>query len=480
MAIYHHSIKIISRGKGKSAVAAAAYRAGETITNEYDGITHDYTRKGGVIHTEIMLPDHAPDEYADRAVLWNAVEKIEKAKNAQLAREIEIALPAELTQEKNIELVRDYVSHNFVEAGMCADICIHDKGDGNPHAHIMLTMRPIEPDSSWGTKQRKEYSLDKDGCKIYDPKKKQYKCRTVKTTDWNEQTKAEEWRAAWARSVNAALAQSGIAERVDHRSYQRQGTDQIPTVHLGVAASQMERKGIRTGRGDINREIEISNKELRQTKARINKLQNWLKAETKTDKPEMQTLAVVISGILKGGEGQTRYGKIRDLKMAARVLSFMQSNRISTIEELRVKVGEFYGWQADLRERFKPLERRLKTLDEHIKQVESYRKHRKVYEQYQGQKPKHRDAFHEAHRAEIILYESADSYLKKHLNGRTSIPLQAWKSERGKLTTEWSRLNSKYQTLKSEIREVETIRKYAEKVSRTVAPLAKSRSGLSR
>jgi ATP-dependent exoDNAse (exonuclease V) alpha subunit len=469
MAIYHHSIKIISRGKGKSAVAAAAYRSGETITNEYDGITHDYTRKGGIVHTEILLPDHAPDEYADRTVLWNAVEKIEKAKNSQLAREIEIALPTELTREKNIELARDYVSHNFVAAGMCADVCIHDKNDGNPHAHIMLTMRPIEPDGSWGTKQRKEYSFDKDSCKIYDSKKKQYKCRTVKTTDWNEQTKAEEWRAAWAQSVNTALAQNSIAERVDHRSYQRQGTDQIPTVHLGVATSQMERKRIRTGRGDINREIEISNKELRQTKARINKLQNWLKAETKPDKLEMPTLSVVISKILKGGEQQTRYGKIRDLKTAASVLSFMQSNRISTIEELRGKVSEFYGRQADLRERLKPLDRRLKTLDEHIKQVESYRKHRKVYEQYQGQKPKHRDAFREAHHAEITLYESADHYLKRHLNGRTSIPLQAWISERGKLSTERSRLNSKYQMLKSEIREVETIRKYAEEVHRAVA-----------
>jgi hypothetical protein len=128
-----------------------------------------------------------------------------------------------------------------------------------------------------------------------------------------------------------------------------------------------------------------------------------------------------------------------------------------------------------LRERLKPLERRLKTLDEHIKQVESYRKHRKVYEQYQGQKPKHRDAFHEAHRAEITLYESADRYLKRHLNGRTSIPMQAWKSERGKLTTERSRLNSKYQTLKSEIREVEIIRKYAEEIQRTIAPPSKLR-----
>ena len=166
MAIYHCSIKIISRGKGKSAVAAAAYRSGEALTNEYDGITHDYTRKGGIVHTEILLPDNAPAAYADRSVLWNAVEKAEKAKNAQLAREIEIALPHELTREQGISLVREYVKEQFVNAGMCADICLHDKNDGNPHAHIMLTMRPIEQDGLWGAKQKKEYILDKDGNKI--------------------------------------------------------------------------------------------------------------------------------------------------------------------------------------------------------------------------------------------------------------------------------------------------------------------------
>ena len=131
----------MSRSNGKSAVAAAAYRSGTKITNERDGEIHDYTQKGGVIHAEILLPDNAPTEYADRAVLWNAVEKIENAKNSQLARDIEISLPIELTREQNLSLAREYVKKHFVAEGMCADICVHDKNDGNPHAHIMLTMR---------------------------------------------------------------------------------------------------------------------------------------------------------------------------------------------------------------------------------------------------------------------------------------------------------------------------------------------------
>ena len=142
MAIFHSHIQIISRGKGKSAVAAAAYRAGESITNDYDGVTHDYTRKGGIVHTEILLPENAPTKYYERAILWNAVEKIEKSKNSQLAREINIALPIELTREQNIILAREYVQHTFVDIGMCADLCIHDTGKGNPHAHTVLCVNP--------------------------------------------------------------------------------------------------------------------------------------------------------------------------------------------------------------------------------------------------------------------------------------------------------------------------------------------------
>jgi len=258
LAIYHLSIKIVSRGKGgKSAVAGAAYRAGDVFKSEYDGKTYDYTNKPGVIHTEILLPDHAPREYLDRSTLWNAVEKVEAAKNSQLAREIEIAFPVELSMEQNINLAREYLNEHFVSKGMCADLCIHDEDKGNPHMHVMLTMRPIEQDGQWGAKSKKEYILDENGEKIK-LKSGEYKSRKVNAVDWNEQTKAEEWRAAWADITNRYLEQSNRAERIDHRSYERQGVDTVPTVHMGVAASQMEKKGIRTNRGDINRQAEIT------------------------------------------------------------------------------------------------------------------------------------------------------------------------------------------------------------------------------
>jgi len=286
MAIYHCSIKVVSRGGGKSAVGAAAYRAGEKITNDYDGKTHDYTKKGGVVHTETLLPDHAPREYADRAVLWNAVEKIEKAKNSQLAREIEVALPQELTLEQNISLAREYAEKHFVAAGMCADVCVHDKGDGNPHAHIMLTMRPIEPDGTWGAKSKKQYILDESDERIR-LKSGEYKSRKVSAVDWNEQSKAEEWRKGWADCVNSALQAENVAERIDHRSYERQGVDKIPSVHMGVAASQMEKKGIKTERGNLNREIEITNNQLRQLRARVRKCKDWVYAQPLQNAPTM-------------------------------------------------------------------------------------------------------------------------------------------------------------------------------------------------
>jgi hypothetical protein len=337
LAIYHCSIKIISRGKGKSAVAAAAYRAGETITNEYDGRVSDYTRKGGVVHTEILLPDHAPAAYVDRAVLWNAVEKIEKAKNSQLAREIELALPAELSREQNISLAHDYVKERFVSAGMCADVCVHDKKDGNPHAHIMLTLRPILDNGEWGDKQKKEYILDGRGEKIYDPKKKQYKCKSIPTTDWNEQTKAEEWRAAWAQSVNAVLERNNSAERVDHRSYERQGLEQIPTIHMGVAATQMEQKGIETDCGNINREILRHNHIIFAIIAKIKELKDWLKEAM--SRPEPDSLQGILQGILDGDGQQRGYTQIRNMKMVKEALTFLQENEITTLPELKTKVN---------------------------------------------------------------------------------------------------------------------------------------------
>jgi len=463
IAIYHLSIKIISRGKGKTAVAAAAYRAGETITNEYDGITHDYTRKGGIVHTEILLPNHAPVKYADRAVLWNAVEKVERCKTAQLAREIEIALPAELTREQNISLVRRYVKENFVNVGMCADVCIHDKGDGNPHVHIMLTLRPIEPDGTWGQKSRQDGK------------------RKIPTVDWNERERAEDWRKAWANYCNTALR---LADKLteentlDHRSYARQGVEQIPTVHMGVAAFQMEKRGIRTERGDMNRSIEVTNKELRQLRARLNKLNKWLAEEVTNTEPP--TLADVITDILER-RGQSGIAR---LKAAANMLIFLEENQITNLADLETKVSTMHSKVLQLGEDMKPVNRRIDTLKEHIRHSENYKGNRKVkrlydalYAEYtatrkepglfaerKAQKALNTaNGFYDINRAGLMLFDAADKYLRGVLQERFDPkklpPIAMWREELSAKTAEREAMYREYQKLKRETQKVEQIRR---------------------
>jgi hypothetical protein len=485
MAIFHQTIQIISRGKGKSAVAAAAYRSGEVIKNEYDGVTHDFTAKRGIVHTEILLPDHAPAEYSDRAVLWNSVEKNERYKTAQLSREIEIALPVELNREQQISLARRYVQDTFVRAGMCADICIHDKEDGNPHAHIMLTMRPIDEHGAWGAKSRTV-----DGKKI-------------NTTDWSEQTKAEEWRRAWAAYANGALRIAGVLTEentLDHRSYERQGIDKIPSIHLGVAASQMERKGIRTERGNINREIEISNKQLRQVKARISHLKDWLKTESANTAPP--TLTDIISEILNSEQGANRYAKIRDLKSAAAVLNFLTANHITDMAGLNAKVNAMDNQFEGVRENLKKAERRISTLDEHLRHSGNYKSYRGYKAQYEKLYAEYKTAksatglfaerkaqkaldtaneYHETHRAEIGMFENAERYLRDVLQARFDTkklpPIAKWKEERAAKIAEKTALNSDYYRLREEVKNAEAIRRTVEQLTREDEPRkAKTRS----
>jgi ATP-dependent exoDNAse (exonuclease V) alpha subunit len=258
VAIYHFHVGIVSRKTGRSAVAAAAYRSAEKLKSEYDGITHnyseksnavntaayqsgerlqsersstthDYTQKRGVVHNEIMLPVHVPPEYSDRSTLWNAVEKSEKRKDAQTARDIDVALPVELDRQEQIALVREYVRENFVDKGMCADFAVHDKSDGNPHAHILLTTREVSA-GGFGKKNR----------------------------DWNSTARLNSWRENWSVACNMRLETD---KHIDHRTLKAQGIDRIPTIHVGVSGKALEKKGIITERVRQNREIIRLNKE---------------------------------------------------------------------------------------------------------------------------------------------------------------------------------------------------------------------------
>lgn len=231
MAIFHCHAQMISRSQRRSAVAAAAYRAGDTLTNERDGKTHDYSRKQNIAYTEIIAPDNAPSWVYDRGRLWNAAEAAENRRNSQTAREYEIALPNKLNKAQKVELCRT-IGSMFVDDGMVADMAMHDK-PGNSHLHMMLTTREINQDGL-----------------------------TKKNRDWNARSYLADKRKKIANAINAALERAGIDERVTDESYEKQGIDRIPTIHEGYAARQMEQRGEVADRCEKNRKIKADNAKL--------------------------------------------------------------------------------------------------------------------------------------------------------------------------------------------------------------------------
>ena len=483
IAIYHCSIKIVSRGKGKSAVAAAAYRSGEKLTNEWDGLTHDYTKKGGVVHSEILLPAHAPPAFSDRSTLWNSVELSEKSNNAQLAREVEIALPVELSREEQTRLVREYCSSQFVSKGMIADFNLHDTGGGNPHAHILLTMRPLDERGAWLPKSKKEYVLDKNGEKIRLPSGR-YKTRKVDLVDWNNRENAEVWRRAWADLANDFLAQNNRPERIDHRSYERQGIDQLPTVHVGVSATQMEKKGIVTERGELNRNIKAANRILREIRRLVRGLKDWI-AELKERKAALlealtearaQASEPTIPQLLarymeQRGEERADWtskgklkGAVSDFNKVQAAMEFLRQKEISTVETLDRQLDGISETAVAIRDSMRKAERRIKDIDTLLSHIGNYEKYKPVYKEYAaiGWK-KQKEKFAEAHRGELDAYLAAARYVKTHLPG-TSYSRKELEAERKDLAAALPGKREELEAVQADVRTLRDVRHWLNQV----------------
>ena len=475
IAIYHCSIKIVSRGKGKSAVAAAAYRAGEKLTNEWDGLTHDYTRKGGVVHSEILLPPQAPPSFSDRSTLWNSVEEAEKSNNAQLAREVEIALPVELSREEQIRLVREYCSSQFVSKGMCADFNIHDTGGGNPHAHILLTMRPMDERGKWLPKSKKEYVLDENGERVKLPSGR-YKTRKVDLVDWNNQENAEVWRKAWADLTNDFLERNGSPERIDHRSNAERGIDELPTVHMGVAACQMEKKGITTEKGELNRAIRKSNRLIKEIRAQVGKLKEWIadlfKAwETAPEQPPqapgladllMKYLSVQREKSRKYSQSWQRQHAADELKTVAAVVGYLSEHGISTLDELDAALSSVSEQADTIRTGMKTAEQRMKELQKLIENGENYLQYKPIHAELKKLKngwTNKRDKYEEAHRAELTLWNAASRYLHANLTDTKTLPISEWKQEYADLKVQRDTDYTKLKATRAEVAELQKIRK---------------------
>ena len=430
-------------------MASAAYRAGEKLHSEYYGEDSDYTRKGGVICSEILLPSHAPPEYADRETLWNAVEKGERGKKAQLAYSFDIALQNEFSMQENIELARHFLLEQCVSRGMVADYAIHqpDKKDGgiqNPHFHVMCPIRPIEPDGKWGNKQRREYVLDEQGERIRD-EAGNYVFNAVPTTDWGKPETLEFWREQWAQLCNTRFAEKGLDCRIDHRSYERQGVEQIPTQHEGPTVRAMEAKGIRTNKGDLNRWIRKTNAMFREAKQKIVALIDWLKEiKAELSKPQPPTLVELLSAYYdnRNKGAYSSKARIANLKRLSEAVSYLETKGLYTADDLDAALHTMQDKIDTLKKSASGKQARIKELDELLRMADYYEDGKPVADKLKTIRfEKSRQKYKAEHDDTLRLFYMAERKLKRQVVD-DKLPAAAWREEKARLETEYRDLQT--------------------------------------
>jgi hypothetical protein len=485
MPVPHLNIRIVQRSKGSSAVAGAAYQAGEKLFSEYDQKSKDHRRKQPeVVYTEILLPANAPPEYADRATLWNAAEEVEKQWNAQLARRFVLALPREVPLEKCPQMLKEYCEEHFVSKGMCCDFAIHDPDPPghNPHCHIMLTMRAIDENGKWMPKSRKVYDLDENGERIKLPSGR-WKSHKEDTVDWNEQYHAEEWRHGWEIVQNRYIEMSGSPERVDMRSYERQGLDIVPTVHMGAAVCALERKGIETNIGNLNRDIKAANRMMNAVRRTIKNLRSWIAeileatkaalAETEADKKNtFPTLTALLSSYLNLRKAErsewSRYGQqkgtVDDLKAVSKAVNYLKEQGLFTLEDLDTALQGVNEKSKSINAAMKKASARMKVITGIQNAVADCQTHKAVHDKYLKIGWKARQAaFAESHKDELDRYNKAFRYLKKQ-GVDLNVNLQALQVEYDQLQATYTELAGQLAAAKEELQPMKDIRYWVSKV----------------
>ena len=454
MALFHFTVDQMKRSEGQSAIASAAYRSGERLYSEYYGEYSDYTRKGGVICSDILLPSHAPPEFADRQTLWNAVELVERGKKAQLAYSFEIALQNEFTIEENIALARQFLLDNFVSRGMTVDVAFHEKetedgGLPNPHFHFLCPMRPMNPDGTWGFKQHRVYRLDEDGNRIRDQNGK-FLFDAVPTTDWGSPETLEHWRKAWADVCNAKFEEKGLDVRIDHRSYLRQGVDLLPTVHEGAAVRAMEKKGIRTEKGEFNRWIKATNAVIRDIRKKIALLSDWIK-EIKAElaKPQTPDLVFLLRAYYskRSAGAYSQKGKISNLKEMNETFNYLRANGIYSLEDLERRVSEHSAATESLKKTLDEQTARMKAIKQLYDSSAAFQSLKPVYDGLQKIKfEKPRAKYKAEHEAELKQFYAA----RRKLTGE----FPDGKVDMKKLSDEYDELEQAHETTYGEFKAV--------------------------
>lgn len=479
---------IVKRSKGQSAVEKASYISRSILVSEYDGQTYRPKYHEDLVHSEISLPPNAPKEYADRVTLWNAVELSEKGQKSQLARMLKASLPNEWSYELAEEVVRDYVQRNFVAKGMCADWAIHDsendKGQRNLHIHVLLTMRPLTENGEWGAKTKKIYVLDENGERIplIDKKtgqqkvdkrnRKQWKCQTVESTDWNSRENAMMWRRDLADTINATNEQLGIAVHWEHRSFKEQGIDKEPTIHIGAVANALERKGIQTERGNINREIIRGNVLLEQAKEMLELAKQEVRSiqysglkevavNVKNEVMEMIAKVAKRKGRLDLPIVSGKYlRKISDrtaLQSADNAEKFIVSRKIDSFENLA-------KFTADREQKYRQLEtvhlskgQKLSRLKELSKMYVLYAPIQATYKESQSLKGLAKMKYDKEHKESLAKYPELKERMQNLLQQGEKITPKQWKAEMQSLQAEYDSISKEQSKTVTELAYAEVI-----------------------
>ena len=480
----HNEITIVQRSQRQSAVAAAAYQSGEKLFCEYDQQVKHYPEKRGIVHNEILLPANAPQEYADRNTLWNAAEAVEKQWNSQLARRWVLTIPREIPLDQYAVLVREFCEQQFVSKGMIADFAIHDPypPGHNPHAHVLLTMRAMDEHGKWLPKSRKVYDLDENGERIKLPSGR-WKSHKEDTVDWNEQYHAEEWRHGWEIVQNRYLEMSGSPERVDMRSYERQGLDIVPTVHMGAAVCALERKGVETNIGNLNRDIQAANRMMNAVRRTIKNLRSWIAeileatkaafAETEADKKNTSpTLTALLSDYLNLRKAErsawSRYGQqkgtVDDLKAVSQAMNYLQEHELFTLEDLDAALQGVNEKAKTISAEIKKAEKRMQVITGIQRAVADCRTHKAVHDKYLkiGWKTR-QTAFAESHRDELDSFNKAFRYLKKQ-GVDLNVNLDALQTEYDGLKSSHTELAGQLVAVREELKPMKDIRYWVGKV----------------
>ena len=467
-------------------MAGASYYLGQKLYSEYDHEwKYPHSDPKRVRYTEVMLPSNAPPAYADRQTLWNAVDAAEKSRTAQTARRFTIALPKELTFEQNLALIRDYCAKQFVDKGMVCDLYYHDSNNGNPHVHLMLTMRAMDENGRWLPKTKTAYVLDENGERIRGANGKWLRKRTD-TVDWNDQKYAEIWRHEWEIAQNNALEAAGRTERIDMRSYERQGiTDLEPQIHLGPESAALERKGIATTRGERNRQIKHVNTLIRGLKKAIAALDEWLQKirvtisqhETITN-PDDYNLGDVLLCYLELRKADREFwdhraqtkASLKDLEAIINAATFLRKRNIDTVQSLGTYLSSTGAHLSEIRKNVRNKEKRIRDIDALLAADKVIRNLQPLYTEYSNIRWKGaKERFATTHADELEQYQKAQRLLHK-FGLSHPIDRKSLRAEKVQLEQEIEALQPDMDTVQAELDKLKTVRYWVHKVIPDASP----------